>query len=234
MKLTLIGIGNVGTNLSAAFQKAGHEVQQLSGRNFVPQEVRGDVVVVCVKDDVIRNVVETMADSRRLIVHTAGSKPMDILSTPRRGVLYPMQTFSKSRLIDFDDIPLFIEAENEEDLKLLEQLATSISRHVYPLDSQRRKFLHLAAVFACNFTNHCYNIAAEILKKSDIPFNVMLPLIDETARKVHNLTPREAQTGPAVRFDEGVIRNHENMLTDDVRDLYRLMSKSIHKYHDKL
>ena len=157
---------------------------------------------------------------------------METIPARRRGVLYPMQTFSKVRPVDFSEVSVFIESAT--DSALLESLAQSISRHVYHLDSEGRKHLHLAAVFACNFTNHCYDLSASLLQRYGIPFEVMLPLIDETARKVHNLTPREAQTGPAVRYDTSVIERQEALLTGSERDIYRLMSQSIHEYHDKL
>ena len=231
MEITLIGTGNLGANLYAALRKAGHEVSQLQGRNFRGEDLVGDVVIVCVKDDVISSVVEKLKDAKQLILHTSGSQPIDVIPSPRRGVLYPMQTFSKSRLVDFDEIPVFVEANSEEDTRLLEQLAKSISNNIHRLDSQRRRCLHLAAVFACNFVNHCYHLSAEILKEADIPFEVMLPLIDETARKVHALPPAEAQTGPAVRYDQSIIEKHENMLHGTTREIYHLMSQGI---HDKL
>ncbi len=231
MVVTLIGTGRLGTNLHAALCKAGHEVKQLQGRHFSPSEVVGDVVVICVKDDAIPLVAKALSDVPILVVHTAGSVDADVLNRHRRGVFYPMQTFSKERLVEFDDIPIFIEAADEEDMKTLEQLAKSISRKTYRLDSEGRKYLHLAAVFACNFTNHCYDLADEILSQHGIPFDVMLPLIDQTARKVHHLSPRQAQTGPAVRNDKTVIAQHEALLKGKTKDIYNLISQNI---YDKL
>ena len=231
MVVTLIGTGRLGTNLHAALCKAGHEVKQLQGRHFSPSEVVGDVVVICVKDDAISLVAKALSDVPMLVVHTAGSVDADVLNRHRRGVFYPMQTFSKERLVEFDDIPIFIEAADEEDMKTLEQLAKSISRKTYRLDSEGRKYLHLAAVFACNFTNHCYDLADEILSQHGIPFDVMLPLIDQTARKVHHLSPRQAQTGPAARNDKTVIAQHEALLKGKTKDIYNLISQNI---YDKL
>ena len=233
MRITLIGTGRLGTNLHAALGKAGHDVDWLRGRE-VPTRL-GEVVVICVKDDAIPFVAKTLqpliSETSALVVHTAGSIAMDTLPFERRGVLYPMQTFSRERMVNFAEIPRFTEASTPEDTKLLELLARSISRKVYALDSEKRKYLHLAAVFACNFVNHCYHLSSDILQTQGIPFEVMLPLIDETAQKVHNLSPRLAQTGPAVRYDKSVIRRHEDMLEGTTKEIYHLMSKSI---HDKL
>lgn len=232
MELTVIGTGNLGTNLTHALQQAGHEVTSLHGRTFRSDEVRGDIVILSVKDDALPLLAARLAHTESLVLHTAGSQPLDVLESPHRGVLYPMQTFSKSRIVPFGDIPIFIESDT--DIDRLEALARTLSRKVHRLTSHQRRYLHLAAVFACNFTNHCYNLAAQLLAAHGIPFDVMLPLIDETARKVHTLTPQEAQTGPAVRYDETIIRQQENLLTGDAKDIYRLMSTSIHKHHDKL
>ena len=136
---------------------------------------------------------------------------------------------SKQREVDFREIPFFIEASTPEDTELLKAVAATLSERVYEADSEQRKSLHLAAVFTCNFTNHMYALAADLLEKYHLPFDVMLPLIDETARKVHELKPKAAQTGPAIRYDENVINNHLGMLSDDVemQRLYELISRSI-------
>jgi predicted short-subunit dehydrogenase-like oxidoreductase (DUF2520 family) len=143
--------------------------------------------------------------------------------TQHGGVLYPMQTFSMEREVDFRAIPLFIEGADAR----IRQLAESISEHVYELSSDDRKYLHLAAVFACNFANHCYTLAAEVLEKKGLPFDVMLPLVDETARKVHELHPKEAQTGPAIRGDKNVMAAQAALLDSRMQAIYNLMSESI-------
>ena len=147
------------------------------------------------------------------------------------GVLYPMQTFSKQREVDFSIIPCFIEANDEFALKQIEGLAGQISHRVYQLSSEDRKYLHLSAVFACNFANHCYAASQKLLQQHGIPFDVMLPLIDETAAKVHGMTPKEAQTGPAVRYDENVIGKQIQLLENHpyFQKIYDSMSKSIHE-----
>ena len=141
-----------------------------------------------------------------------------------------MQSFSKERRVDYAEIPVFIEAGDADSLAVIHNLAASVSSHVRELSTEDRKYLHLAAVFACNFTNHCYAMSAEILEQHGVPFDVMLPLIDETASKVHELHPKEAQTGPAVRYDENVINMQSALLDGTMKSVYDLLSKSIHSF----
>lgn len=254
MKIVFIGSGNLATNLAKALYRSGHEILQVYSRTAEHADMfadlfecsattdiynircDADIYIFSVKDSVLERLANCVAENikDKLFVHTAGSMPMDILPIERRGVIYPMQTFSKSREVDFSTIPTFVEAENSEDLLLLKTLAESISDKVCVLPSEDRKSLHVAAVFACNFANHCYRLSEKVLSKYDIPFSVMLPLVDETTRKVHEMSPKYAQTGPAVRWDENVMLEHKQMLKDDkiMLDIYELLSKSIH--NDKL
>jgi predicted short-subunit dehydrogenase-like oxidoreductase (DUF2520 family) len=190
--------------------------------------MRSDVYIVAVKDDALPSVMDQLVRHLpdRLIVHTAGSMPM-----MGGGVFYPMQSFSKERPVDFAEIPTFIEASDDKTMTVAKLLAESITERVYELSSEDRQYLHLAAVFACNFVNHCYAMAAEILEQHGMNFDVMLPLIDETARKVHQLHPLDAQTGPAIRYDENVIRHHAQLLHDHpfMKDLYERLSLHIHR-----
>ena len=175
-----------------------------------------DLYVFSLKDTVLADVIARVRPNEGLWVHTAGSMPMDVFNghTANYGVLYPMQTFSKTREVDFNVI----------------HLAEKLSGNIRFLSSDKRKSLHLAAVFACNFTNHIYALAVKLLEEQDIPADVLLPLIDETAAKIHTMPPRVAQTGPAIRYDENVINKHLAMLGDsDMRSIYRLISQSIHK-----
>ena len=193
--------------------------------------------IVSLKDDALVDLLPQITEGKQasLLVHTAGSIPMSVWEghAERYGVFYPMQTFSKQREVKFQEVPFFIEAKRAEDTELLKAIASTLSEKVYEADSEQRKSLHLAAVFICNFTNHMYALAADLLEKYNLPFEVMLPLIDETARKVHELAPRDAQTGPAVRYDENVMSNHLAMLVDSpaLQEIYKLMSKSIHEHH---
>lgn len=254
MRIVLIGAGNLATHLAKALIKAKHDIVQVFSRTEESAEALAkiaecesttdiynircdaDIYIFSVKDSVLERLANCVAENvhGKLFVHTAGSMPMDILPVERRGVLYPMQTFSKSREVDFSVIPTFIEAEKEEDLNTLQELASSITTSVRVLSSNDRKSLHVAAVFACNFVNHCYRLSEKVLADYGVPFSVMLPLVDETARKVHEISPKDAQTGPAVRWDENVMLRHKQMLENDamMKEIYELMSKSIH--NDKL
>lgn len=235
MKVVLIGRGRLATNLLAALQQADYDVVSINSRTLegLPQEA--DVFIVAVKDSALEEVIRraTKGREQQLFVHTAGSMPMSLFEghTSRYGVFYPMQTFSKERLVDFADIPIFVEGADPA----IRQLAERISRRVYELTTEARKYLHLSAVFACNFVNHCYALSAELLEQHGLPFDVMLPLIDETARKVHELHPHDAQTGPAVRYDENVIRMQSALLAADpeLQQIYELLSLDIHRKASK-
>lgn len=251
--VVFIGAGNLAVNLATALFDSGFKIVQLYSRTessarFLADKVNAgwvtdlqkvtseaSIYIVSLKDTAFTELLPQIVAKKdgALFVHTAGSIPINIWEgqTSRYGVLYPMQTFSKQRRVDFKEVPFFIEARRKEDVDLLKDMASVLSDKVYEADSMQRKSLHLAAVFACNFTNHMYVLAADLLKKYDLPFEVMLPLIDETARKVHELSPLEAQTGPAVRYDENVIRKHLEMLADEpaMKEIYQLLSESIHK-----
>ena len=252
MRIVIIGSGNLATQLSLALKDAGKEIVQVFSRTEEHAKTLAtvlgcdytsdidsissdaDMYIISVKDDAISEVAASVgrrcADS--LVVHTAGSVPMSVLGSysTHYGVLYPMQTFSKQRKADFREIPCFIEASDSKTLGMLRILAESISDHVVECDSERRKRLHLAAVLACNFTNHCYRLAERVLESEQIDFSLFLPLIAETARKVTVMSPREAQTGPMVRYDQKVMQMQMDMLSDErTREIYRLMADSIHE-----
>jgi len=251
MKIVLIGAGRLATHLGAALCRASHEVVQVYSRTAESAEAlaaltgseavtdlndvttEAEVYVCAVKDAVLPSLLPVLCKGREdaLFLHTAGSMPMDVFGAYARryGVLYPMQTFSKERELDFSCIPCFVEANSDATLAVVERLARSISNNVRRLSSEDRRYLHLSAVFACNFVNHCYQLAADLLEEHDIPFETLLPLIDETAAKVHELHPRKAQTGPAVRYDENVIRRQADMLGGLSKEIYKLMSDSIHQ-----
>ncbi len=249
--IVLIGAGNLATQLGIALQKKGFNLIQVYSRTHesasalghqlntaythMISEIRPDasVYIFAIKDDALPGLLKEMPPLRGLCAHTAGSIPMDVLAgyAPRRGVLYPLQTFSKNKNVDFDHIPIFIEANNEGDENLLYQLAETLSDQVSVLSSEKRKYLHLAAVFACNFSNHMYALASDILKEQQLDWKFLLPLIFETAAKIETMNPDQAQTGPAVRYDQNVIDNHLKLLAGDAdkQELYRLISHSIHK-----
>ena len=236
MKIALIGRGRVATHLLKALLQAGHEVISVNSRTLEELPLVADIYILSVKDSALQDAVK--GREGQLFVHTAGSMPLDLFKgcCTRYGVLYPMQTFSLDREVDFHEIPLFIEASDAASLQQIRALADSVSQHVYELSTADRRYLHLAAVFACNFANHCYTLAADVLAQKGLPFDVMLPLIDETARKVHELHPVDAQTGPAVRGDQNVMDAQKALLDDRLATIYMLMSESIQdkKQHDQL
>lgn len=252
MKIVLIGAGNLATHLGKALHAAGHDMVQVFSRTMQSAETLAslldaepltdmaqvrddaDVYIFSVKDSALEQLISQLCGGeKKVFLHTAGSMPMSVFrgKALHYGVLYPMQTFSKQREVDFSIIPCFIEANDEFALKQIEGLAGQISHRVYQLSSEDRKYLHLSAVFACNFANHCYAASLELLQQHGVPFDVMLPLIDETAAKVHGMTPKEAQTGPAVRYDENVIGKQIQLLENQpyFQKIYDCMSKSIHE-----
>jgi len=252
MDIVFVGAGRLATQLAKALRKEGHDVVAVYSRTKASAEtlttivggvptdsiatlpLRADAFIVAVKDAVLPTLIPQLASGRQdcPMFHTAGSMPMSVFgSLPHHGVIYPMQTFSKERDVDFRRIPVFIEASSSQALSTARAIATSVSNRVQELDGQRRRYLHLAAVFACNFSNHCYALAADVLQQHGLSFDDMLPLIDETAQKVHELPPHDAQTGPAVRYDENVINAHLELLADNPRlqEVYALMSRSIHQ-----
>ena len=253
--VVFIGAGNLATNLAKALYYKGFRIVQVYSRTEESARTLAQAVeaayttdlssvaadarlyIVSLKDAAFVQLLPEIVAGKEnaLWVHTAGSIPMDVWAgkVNRYGVFYPMQTFSKQREVNFQEVPFFVEAKRPEDVELLKAVAATLSEKVYEASSEQRKSLHLAAVFICNFTNHMYALAADLLEKYNLPFDVMLPLIDETARKVHELAPRDAQTGPAVRYDENVMNNHLAMLVDSpaLQEIYKLMSKSIHEHH---
>ena len=251
MRIVLIGAGNLATNLGKALFHAGHEIVQVYSRTEASAKIlasvlkctytdtledvtcNADIYIVAVKDSALSVVAESLQKrlADKLVIHTAGSIPMDVLPFSRKGVFYPMQTFSKGKEVDFSVIPCFVEAETEGDVQLLKKVGLTISDTVYELNSESREYLHLAAVFCGNFANHCFSLGAQLLKQhGNIPFSVMLPLIDETAAKLYTMSPCEAQTGPAMRWDTNVMDKHLQLLasTPDLQKIYNLMSQSIH------
>lgn len=253
LQISMIGAGNLATRLVCALHEAGCNIRQVYSRTMRSAELlarqvgaqpislteevddKAEILIFALADKALPDVIPMVAprNPKALMVHTAGSMPMQVFANHagRYGVFYPLQTFSKYRVVDFKPIPFFIEASDGEGLSLLKTLAGLLSEKVYEADSEQRKRLHLAAVFANNFANHCYALSQQLLQQYDLPFEVLLPLIDETAAKVHDMAPLKAQTGPAIRFDENVIRAQEKLLEGSPisQQVYRLMSESIHR-----
>lgn len=242
IKVILLGSGNVATHLFQAFTKASEvEVVQVFSRTIskdfpsniqtsdIEQISEADVYIICVSDNAIATVSNQLQFENRLVVHTSGSTDFDVLDAKnKRGVFYPLQTFSKNKTVDFSEIPICLETENNADYATLEKLAKSISNSVHTIDGKQRKALHVSAVFVCNFTNHLYQIGNEICVENNIPFHILQPLIEETAQKIKTLSPQEAQTGPAVRNDTKTIEKHIDFLTDEnQKEIYKILTKSI-------
>ena len=250
MKIVFIGAGNLATRLSLAMQRVGMQIGQVyshteaSARQLATRlgcpwtndlsalQEDGDLYVFSLKDTVLSDVISKVKPNNGMWVHTAGSMPMSVFEgyAQRFGVLYPLQTFSKGRNVNFDVIPIFLEANTDKNADYLKNIASALSENVRFMSSEKRRSLHLAAVFACNFTNHIYTLSYKLLENESIPADVLLPLIDETVSKIHSMPPAAAQTGPAIRYDENVINKHLTMLDDpDMQAIYRLLSQSIHK-----
>jgi predicted short-subunit dehydrogenase-like oxidoreductase (DUF2520 family) len=252
-RIVFIGAGNLATRLSLELKSKGYIIEQVFSRtiksvselaqklqtNYTtsPKEIfnGADFYFVAVKDSAFKEVLPQINFQDKLLIHCSGSMPLSCLEkySESIGVFYPLQTFSKNRNVNFAEIPVFVEANSPENEKRLIKIAEKISGQVTILNSEKRLNLHVAAVFACNFVNHFYTIAAEVLKSKEIPFEVLNPLILETARKVQELEPALAQTGPAVRFDENVISGHMETLEDfpEFQKIYRIISESIYKFH---
>jgi predicted short-subunit dehydrogenase-like oxidoreductase (DUF2520 family) len=234
MKIVIIGKGNVATNLDYAFRKKGVACEMVSSREGLEDLPQANVYIYAVKDEALCTVVEQVKGKERAMhLHTSGSMPISIFGKdkPHAGIFYPFQTFSKERLIeDFSTVPVFFEARGIDDISAVYSLALSITSHVYETTQHDRERLHVAGVYACNFTNLMYTIAAELLRSTHIPFSALLPLIDETASKIHTLSPHEAQTGPARRGDANVMNHHLSLLTTEKqRELYTLLSNEIRR-----
>lgn len=249
MKIVLLGSGNVATHLAKALKSKGEEIVQVYSQNLdnatlLAQSIateaiddlneikqNADLYIISVKDDAIESVAKSLKNVTGLVVHTSGTTDINILSSQvtKAGVFYPLQTFSKEKAVSFENIPLCIEANDESQLTILSNLAAKISREVYKLNGEKRKVLHLAAVFACNFPNHLYTLANKILSQNDLDFEIIRPLIAETADKVRSNLPENVQTGPAVRADESTLNKHLSMLTDmpEVQNIYQTLSDSI-------
>ena len=259
MNICILGSGNVATHLAQALDKVGEDVVAIYSKHIdhaaqlakhmkdalatdaLASLPKADAYIFALKDNALGEVVDAMKHLHigedALWIHTAGSIPLSVFDGVKySAVMYPMQTFSKVRLINFKEVPLFVEANNIESSYKIGALAKKLSDHVTWLDSDKRKYLHLSAVFANNFANHCQTLAFKLLESHGIDARTLLPLIDETSRKLHDMHPLQAQTGPAVRWDENVIHNQERLLDDlpDLQQVYTLLTQSIHQCQEEI
>jgi len=250
INIVLIGGGNVAHHLvKVLLHTSGIRLLQVCNRSIeaiedLKNEVEitndfkalkeADVFIVCVADKAIKEVSDRIDIGKALIVHTSGSTSINALKKhSRTGVFYPLQTFSKGRNLNFLEIPICIEASIESDEIQLEILAKSISKKMFKINSNQRKQLHIAAIFANNFTNHLYSIANNICIEHHIDPEIMLPLIQETAKKIEEFDPYEAQTGPARRGDNEIIKKHLKELNKNQQKIYKSLSKSITNSYGK-
>lgn len=250
LKIVILGSGNLSKQLCRALAPAkGAQIVQLVARNAqelgkFPREIpkstdfndiaQADIYLLAVSDDAIPGLSGHLAGRSGLVAHTSGAVPLEALRVDHRGVFYPLQSFSAARDVDFANVPLCIEAERPESLKLLETLAGNLSKDVHVIGSEQRKKLHLAAVFVNNFTNALYGVGQEICQDEGLSFDLLKPLILETAQKVQTIPPREAQTGPARRGDLQTQKRHLELLEDqNHKELYRLFSETIKKTNDR-
>jgi predicted short-subunit dehydrogenase-like oxidoreductase (DUF2520 family) len=250
MNVVILGFGNVAQHLVRAFLPTDDvKVVQIYNRSeitdppinncttYLSNLVEADAYIIALPDDVIPDFSEKLPFTNRLVVHTSGSVPMHLLSKKNNhGVFYPLQTFSKDRIVEFKSIPICVEAKSSKDLLSLKKLGNSISEKMVEIDSEQRRKLHLAAVFVNNFTNHLYHISEELIAENHLDFDLLKPLIFETAQKLDSLSPRQAQTGPAKRNDEKTIKNHLQILNDaeqtgnldaSIPELYSMLTQSI-------
>lgn len=251
MSITIIGSGNVATHMAAAFKNAGHRIVQVYsptmqnaamlayhvGAEAIDDianiSTETDIFIIAVKDGAIMDIARQLAPYNKLTVHTSGATSISALEifTTNCGVFYPLQTFSKIRELNFLNVPLCIEGADADITKQLQQLAQTVSNKVYKVNSDQRKILHLAAVFACNFPNYLYHVAEQLLNQNQLDFNIIRPLIEETAQKVQQVSPSKVQTGPAIRNDEKTMQAHLELLDNsaDMQAIYSLLSQAIIK-----
>lgn len=248
--ITILGAGNVGQHLAKALHAAGHHIVQIYNRTparlqalmpLLPQTTQfttqltqllphTGLYLIAVADDAIAAVSQAMPAIPGVVAHTSGTTPMSALAKhPRRGIFYPLQTFTATHTVHFEHVPFCIDALLPADAVLLQNIARTLSQSVYAITDEQRRILHVAAVFANNFTNHLLAIADDICQTNGVPFEILKPLIAETLKKTEQQPPRNVQTGPAKRADVHTITQHLQLLEQypAYRQLYRLLSDSI-------
>ncbi len=258
-KIAILGAGNVAWHLAPALEAAGHTVicvysrtlnhaqalaeklpsaRATSSLDFTKEPV--DIFLLAVKDAALSELLsEARFPENSLVVHTSGTQPLSVFEKNpgiRGGVFYPLQTFSKQTPVNFKDIPFCLECDDENGMLLLQKTAQSLSKQVSEVSSEQRKVLHLAAVFASNFTNHLLGISHQIMQAGELDFNLLKPLVEQTIAKAFSQEPFSVQTGPAVRFDENTIQTQLKALEGQgtYQKIYELLSRSIQDQAKKL
>lgn len=257
MNVSFIGSGNLAWHLAPALDNTDYPVREVYSPNARNAEAlvkrlyhasyrptldfassTSRVFIVAVPDDLIAEVVrEIVLPDDAILLHTSGSQPLDLLSDAAAsgiGVLYPLQTFTKNRKVDFSEIPVFVESDDQQTGKLILAMAKAISKRVHAITSDERRRLHIAAVFASNFTNHMITISRDILTSNKLDFDWLKPLIAETINKSLTLGPEASQTGPAKRGDLNILDKHMEFLGDDeaLAEVYRVISQHIVDRYD--
>lgn len=238
MRITIIGAGNVGTNLHHILLQKNIRAELISSRDeekltsLSDADGQGKVFIYTVADAALKEVITRVNAPKALHIHTSGTMPIEVFGADKThaAIMYCFQSFSKQKMIeDWTQIPIFVEGKNIDDLAAVYSLALTLTDRVYEAKQHEREKLHIAGVFANNFTNLMYNMAAELLKNTTIPFAALLPLIDQTAQKIHTLTPQDAQTGPAQRGDENIMNHHLQVLesTPEKQQIYKILSEAI-------
>lgn len=250
IKVVILGAGNLAFHLTnemlknptielvQVYNRSIQKIEYLAGKtqitNSLHNLLEADIYMISVSDLAIAEVSKQLTLQNKLVVHTSGAMDLNELKhNSNKGVFYPLQSFSKDKTVDFLNTPICIEAENKVDFLLLQTLATSISNKVYNINSEQRKHLHVSAVFVNNFVNHLYYLGNEICDTNKIPFEILMPLIKETALKIESLSPFEAQTGPAKRNDTNTIIEHLEILNYNQQKIYKLLTKSIQNIYGK-
>lgn len=248
MKIVIIGSGNTATVLGRKIKASGHEILQVTGRNEetvnelaselqsrantnpAQTDLSANLYIVAVADKALAGIHEWLQLDKKMVVHTAAAVSKDVLRNLSRnyGVLYPLQTLRKEQK-QLPDIPFLVDGNTADDLALVQDFASTLSEQVFVAGDEVRLKMHVAAVFASNFTNHLYALTEDFCKKEGMDFSMLLPLVQETARRLHELPPRASQTGPAVRNDTGTIQKHLQLLHDhpDLKELYQAFTQSI-------
>ncbi|HRH02774.1 MAG TPA: DUF2520 domain-containing protein [Bacteroidia bacterium] len=249
LSIVILGSGNVATQLALALKRRNCSILSIYSKTLANAQTlaakvkaaatnsltqlpqNADVYIVAVKDDAIEELLSKLGFVPGLIIHTSGSVSSSVFAKKfaSYGVLYPLQTFTKTRSIDFKKVPILLEANSPKAFKLIKQLASLLSKNITVINSEQRKAVHIAAVFACNFTNHMFTVAEQLLQQQELPFSLLHPLIQETAAKAQKGSPQFLQTGPAIRNDKKVMNQHLSFLKNEkgFKKIYTLVSKSI-------
>lgn len=248
MKISIIGAGNVATNLALALKKAGHQIVQIYNRSDdtgkelartvaasftsdASEILEADIYLMAVKDDVIAEVAGQLKLNGKIIAHTSGTNSKNLLrdTSAAYGIFYPLQTMKKNSKVDFKNVPVLVEGSDEATVSQLEALAKTISQNVHRVDEEQRQWIHVAAVFANNFTNHLYSISESLLLGHGLPFDILKPLIFRSIENLQHNSPAAIQTGPAMRGDTQTMEKHLMLLGDDTRlqKIYEILSQSI-------